>query len=273
MDRELVAEAKRRNLPVTLADQAATSFANGVKANAATDSELDSRIPGTDKTYRDGIRTLSAVQSDAEAQKAAALAAPYDPQHPDKPDPSRPSILQLQEFATRAPAFTDGSLVFVADELAAKSGNMDRQEARERITAIQAKYRHLSVAQAADLAFQSEERWNSFGWNAATSPEVRTGALMYKEVDRLGGKTGIDRIASERTYKFDKVLSELPQAARQLSGSARTGTSLPLKIIEWNGQLTKAQAKKAAEDAAAAAEQADAALLRARNPGLQKERL
>ena len=251
LDRRLVAEAKRRGLPATFADSASTSFGKGLAANGATDAELDTRVPGANKTYRDGVRTLTAIQSDVEAQKAAALAAPYDPKNPDKPDSNRPSLLQLQELATRAPAFQEGPLTFVANELAAKAQDMDASEARDRIAAIRAEHPHLTVSQAADLALQSEDRW--FDFTAAGSPEVKAGALMYKEVDRLGGKAGVDRIASERTAKFDRVLGELPTAARQLSGAARTGTGLPTKILEWDSQLAKTRAQVAAEEADAAA--------------------
>jgi hypothetical protein len=270
LDSYLVAEAKKRGLPATYADQAAGSFGKGVAANPAADSDLDARIPGSSKTYRDGLRTLSAIKTDAEAQKAAVLAMPYDESNPDKPDPNRPSLLQLQEIATRGPGFTDGPIGFVAAELAKQAG-IDQEEAKDRLSAIKSEYRHLNYAQAADLAFQSKDRWNVFGdWNVTKSPEVKSGALIYREIDRLGGKEGVDRIAASRTAQFDRTLAELPTAARQLSGSARARAALPEKVLEWDNSLSQARAKRAAEEAAAA--EAAARAMRMPNPGTTRER-
>ena len=270
LDAYLVAEAKRRGLPATYADQAAGSFGKGVAANPAAESDLDARIPGSSKTYRDGLRTLSAIKTDAEAQRAAVLAMPYDEKNPDKPDPNRPSLLQLQEIATRGPGFTDGPIGMVAAQLAKEAG-MDDEEAKSRLSAIKAEYRHLTYAQAADLAFQSKDRWNNIGdWNVTKSPEVKAGAMIYREIDRLGGKEGVDRVAASRTAQFDRTLAELPTAARQLSGSARARAKLPSKIIEWDSKLTSARAKAAAEEAAAA--EAASRAMRMPNPGTTRER-
>lgn len=270
LDARLVAEAKRRGLPATYADQAAGSFGKGVVANPAADSDLDARIPGSSKTYRDGLRTLSAIKTDAEAQRAAVLAMPYDEKNPDKPDPNRPSLIQLQEIATRGPGFKDGPIGFVAAELAKEAG-FDTEEAKERISAIKSEYRHLTYAQAADLAFQSKDRWNVFGdFNVTKSDEVKAGAMIYREIDRLGGKEGVDRAAAARTAQFDRTLAELPTAARQLSGSARARAALPEKVLEWDKSLSQARAKRAAEEAAAA--EAAARAMRMPNPGTTRER-
>lgn len=253
LDAYLVAEAKRRGLPATYADQATASFNKGVQANPAAESDLDARVPGTNKTYRDGLRTLTAIKTDAESRRAAVLAMPYDEKNPDKPDENRPSLLQLQEVATRGPGFTDGPIGMVAAQLAKEAGISD-EEAKDRLSAIRAEYRYLNYAQAADLAFQSKDRYDFFGsWNVTKSPEVKAGAMIYREIDRMGGKEGVDRAAAARTAPFDRVLNtELPATARQLSGSSRARAGLPVKLLEWDSKLASSRAQATAADAAAA---------------------
>lgn len=268
LDRELVAEAKRRGVDVTAVDTAKGYFQKGVEANFATPEELGQRAAGSNRTYQDGVRILSDAKAYGESQKAAILAAPYDPQNPTKPDPSRPSLLQLREVAERGPGFTEGPIGFVAAELAAKA-DIDQDDAQRRIMNIKSKYRYLSDAQAADLAFQSKDRWNSFGWNAATAPEVRAGAMIYREVDRLGGKEGIARLEAEATAPVDKVLREIPIAAQQLSGAARGGYAMPEQVLTFEATLAAARAKQAQKESDQAAA---AAATRAINPGAARER-
>jgi hypothetical protein len=264
LDRVLVAKAKERNLPVTYADTAAGYFGKGVDANSATDAELDQRIPGQSRTYRDALTTLSTVAADTQSQIQAIKARPYDESNPDNPDPNRPSLLQLQEVATRGPGFTDGPIGQVAADLAAKA-DISQSEARERITAIKAEYRHLSEAQAADLAFQSKDRWNFFGdFNVTQSPEVKAGALIYREVDRLGGKEGLAQIEARVTAPLQRTLGEVSTTARQLSGSARGRTDVPVRILEWDSKLATARSKAASEKAAEEATAAQKALEQAR---------
>ena len=266
LDRELVAEAKRRGVDVTAVDTAKGYFQKGVEANFATPEELGQRAAGSNRTYQDGVRILSDAKAYGDSQKAAILAAPYDPQNPTKPDPSRPSLLQLREVAERGPGFTEGPLGFVATELAAKA-DMDVDTARDRIMAIKNKYRYLTEAQAADLALQSADRW--FDSTAAGSSEVRAGALLYREVDRLGGKEGIARLEAEATASVDKVLREIPIAAQQLSGAARGGYAMPQEILSFEATLAAARAKQAQKESDQAAA---AAATRAINPGTARER-
>ena len=256
LDRDLVAEAKRRGLPAQYADQASAFFMKGQEANTASDLEMRQQAPGSKGTYQDALDILSTVKADTEAQIAARRARPYDERNPDNPDPNRPSLLQLSEVANRGPGFTEGPIGFVAAELAAKADISD-SEARERITDFQAEYRHLSTAQAADLAFQTKDRWNALGiWNATKAPEAKAGALIYREVDRLGGKEGVARLDEQVTAPLKRTLAEVGTTARQLSGSARAGQAIPEKIIEWDQGLAKARKaatnKEAAEEAAAA---------------------
>ena len=250
LDRELIAEAKRRpGVPITAVDQAKTFFMSGVENNSATPAELLQQAPGSNHTYKDAERILATAAEYGHSQKAAILAAPYDPSNPTKPDPTRPSLLQLQEVAERGPGFADGPIGMVAVELA-KMADVSKEEAEERLAGMKAKYRHLNYAQAADLVLQSIDRWD---FTYLNSPEVKSGALIYKEVDRLGGKEGIARLGNEATADVDRVLAEIPTVARQVSGAARGGFALPKKVLTFESVLASARAKEKQNEADEAA--------------------
>lgn len=261
IDELLLEGAKKFNTSAVHVDEAKRFYATGVAANPPTQEQLNSYVPGTNTTYAEGVRTLTTIKSQAEAERAAILAAPFDPANPEKPDPNRPSLIQLQEFATRGPAFKDGEISFVAQQLSEKAQKMGVPEARERIAEIKAQHRHLTYAQAADLALQSEDRVSKFGFNVGVAPEVVLGARLYKELDKIGGVDGLNRVVSEQVGHVDKILADLPFKAQQLGGAARGGYELPAEIDTWSKQLIDARAKtvaaekkKAEDDAKRAAE-------------------
>ena len=254
LDRRLVAEAKRRGVSVALVDQASGYYEKGAMANGATDAELKTKIPGENRTYADAMGVLTQVKTGVENQISAALAAPIRPN-----DPTAPSILQLKELAERGPGFQDGNIGFVASELAAKA-DISESSARERISEIRKQYPYLNHAQSADLAFQSKDRWTAIGFDVSKAPEVRVGAMLYREVDKLGGKEGIDRLAGQITAPLQATLAKIPGEARRLSGSARTGTGLSPQILEWDAALATKRRETAAQEEQAAAEAAARAL-------------
>lgn len=264
LDRRLTAEAKRRGVSPTLVDQATEFFNRGSAANTPTQAEFTSTAPGADGlTYQDAQGEISRRRSQIQAQRSAELAKPLNPD-----DEYSPSLLQLNEIATRSPAFQDGPLAFVASELAAKSrdqggADMDQGEARKRIAKIQATFPHLTTAQAAEIALDTQDRRVVLGFNPGNSPEARAKAKLFQQLDKLGGVEGVQRKMKEATARFDAAEAQLPALERQLSGAARTGTDLPHGVQTIIGEFQKAEADAAARSAQEQADRAQAILDRA----------
>ena len=242
-----------------LVDQASQLYERGSVANKPTDEELSTTVPGLGgKTYRDIGNDIAKREVDLTQQRHAKLAEAVVPG-----DPTSPNWLQVQELAQRAPAFQDGEIAFIAKSLSTQADDMDTEEATSRIKRIKAKYPKLTEAQAADIALQTQDKFNFWILNPAESPEATALARSYEELNKMGGAQGVSERIATVTSKFDAELAKLPVAARQLSGSARLRGELPPLVSNIYTGFKEAEAERLEQQAKAEREKAEAEKRRA----------
>jgi hypothetical protein len=251
-DRRISAKAKELGVDFAV-DDAATYFDRGVQANTATAEERS--VPALSYEGGDGVTRSLSYDDVRSASIGRRRADNADQARAVLAEPVRKggdtTWLQLQELGN-GPSFQQDEKGTV-DQKLADALKWDLDDAQDRINRIRAEYPKLTRAQAADIAFDTQDSWTDRG--GAKDPRAKAKAAAWEEFDKMGGASGVMAGIQGKQAKFLKENSRLDTLDRQFTAATREGDFVPKAVVEiLDGYRDDEKAKRAA----AAAEEAAA---------------